>query len=87
MNFEVKPRCKSRLYNLLTMYVTLGLVQEQHVHRHREVKTEGTSKSIIKAATKGSYTQVAGEVRWKRYEGSLYARLSSLDLMLQSSGS
>lgn len=60
MNFEVRPRCTSRLHHLLAMYMTLGLFQEQHVQRHRGVKAEGTSKSIIKAETKCSYKQVAG---------------------------
>lgn len=48
------------MHHLLVVYVTLGLFQEQHVQRHRGVKAEGTSRSIIKAETKGSYRQVAG---------------------------
>lgn len=51
---------KSGMHHLLVVYVTLGLFQEQHVQRHRGVKAEGTSRSIIKAETKGSYRQVAG---------------------------
>ena len=51
------------------------------MQRHRGVKAEETSKSVIKAGTRAP-TGKWLEVRWERCEVCLYTKLNCLDLVL-----
>lgn len=58
MIFEIRPKCKSRLLYLLVVCITSGLVQEQHVQKHRGVKIVGTCMSVIKSKTTGKWSEM-----------------------------